>query len=190
MPALESDAPLDIRASRALAETDRLVTHSALLRARNRHLISTVRAAHQTLSASRVTFVRRRVTFITSHRARLPRIVGRVLDAVNVNLAQWQTLADLGRLLECSPWHLNVAFQRGSGITIHEYTMSLRMERAAVAIREGVKIEAIACSLGYRSRKTFYRQFSLSFDMSPGEYRASQLSRLPALPADIRIRPR
>jgi AraC-like DNA-binding protein len=41
-----------------------------------------------------------------------------------------------------------------------------------VLIREGVKIEAVAHQVGYRSKKNFYRQFKRRFAMTPFAYAA------------------
>jgi AraC-like DNA-binding protein len=160
-----------MRADSVLARTDALIARSSMLVANGRELLETAKVIHRTLGSARLTFVRRRVVFITSHRAAMPEVIGRIVDAVSANLEQRQTLADLGRLLGRSPWHLNVAFHQCTRLTIHEYSTCLRMESAVRAIREGVKIEAIASGLGYRSRKSFYRQFKSSFDVRPTEYR-------------------
>jgi AraC-like DNA-binding protein len=63
-------------------------------------------------------------------------------------------------------------------LSIREYRTRLRMQKAVIAIRDGTKIEAVALTLGYRSLKTFYRQFEHFFGMTP-----SMLREQPAHPA-------
>jgi AraC-like DNA-binding protein len=45
------------------------------------------------------------------------------------------------------------------------------MTEAARAIEEGGKIEAVAMSVGYRSKKNFYRQFKSLFGVNPSDLR-------------------
>jgi AraC-like DNA-binding protein len=49
----------------------------------------------------------------------------------------------------------------------------VRLDRASALIRDGVKIEAVALLVGYRSKKNFYRQFKRRFAMTPSAYGAS-----------------
>jgi methylphosphotriester-DNA--protein-cysteine methyltransferase len=83
------------------------------------------------------------------------------------------TLVQLGALLGRSPWHLNVTVQQQTGLTIHELATAIRMTEAAFAILAGEKVEAVALSLGYRSAKSFYRQFERFFGTTPTNFRKS-----------------
>jgi transcriptional regulator GlxA family with amidase domain len=168
---------LDSRADELLGRTDVLIAQGSVLLAWSRRLMDDSAARHRTLRSIRSDFVRRRATFVIGHLATMPEIIGQVVQVVTADLGQRQTLAQLGRRVDRSPWHLNVAFYRATGITIHEFGTCLRMIQAATAVRDGVKIEAIASGLGYRSRKTFYRQFESSFSMKPTEFRTSSSPR-------------
>jgi transcriptional regulator GlxA family with amidase domain len=176
------DTSLSGRADALLGRTDVLIAQSTVLLARSQYLLDDSAAKHRNLREIRSDFLRRRTTFVTGHLDTMPEIVRRVVQIITANLGQRQTLAQLGRRMGRSPWHLNVTFYRATGITVHEFTTCLRMMRAARAVRDGVKIEAIAAGLGYRSRKTFYRQFESSFRMKPAEFRTSpQRSSAPSL---------
>ena len=50
---------------------------------------------------------------------------------------------------------------------MHEWLTGVRLDHALALIREGVKIEAVALLVGYRSKKNFYRQFKRRFGMTP-----------------------
>jgi len=175
---IADDTPLNSRAEELLGRADVLIAQSTVLLSRSRRLLDDSAATHRTMRVIRSDFVRRRTTFVTAHLNTMPEIIGRVarMTMADLDLGQRQTLAQLGRRVDRSPWHLNVAFYRATGITIHEFGNGLRMMRAARAVRDGVKIEAIASGLGYRSRKTFYRQFESSFWMKPTEFRMSPQS--------------
>jgi PAS domain S-box-containing protein len=47
----------------------------------------------------------------------------------------------------------------------------VRLEHAARLIRDGVKIEAVAWNVGYRSKKNFYQQFKRRYGTTPLPYR-------------------
>jgi AraC-like DNA-binding protein len=95
---------------------------------------------------------------------------------VNASLPQPPTLMNIGRRVGRSPWHLNVYFRQTTGITIHEFVTCLRIRRSLRPVQEGVKIDAIASELGYRSTKTFYRHFERLFAMQPTEVRRATVA--------------
>jgi len=174
---LDDDASLNSRVDDLLGRADALIAQGTVLLARSRRLIDDSTARQRTMRVIRSDFVRRRTTFVTGHLGTMPAIIERVVQVVVADLGRWHTLAQLGRRVDRSPWHLNIAFHRATGITIREFGTCLRMIQAARALRDGVKVEAIACGLGYRSRKTFYRQFESSFSMKPTEFRTSSQPR-------------
>jgi PAS domain S-box-containing protein len=97
--------------------------------------------------------------------------VARMLDEIHRRYNERLTLASLARLLSRQAAYLGRLFQREVGVTVHEYVTRARMESGAAQVRAGVKIEAIAMELGYRSKKNFYRQFKRRFGMTPDAYR-------------------
>jgi len=115
--------------------------------------------------------VRRRAERITKRLSRLPPLIRRVIEVVGASTARRLTLVHLSKVVNRSPSHLNVIFCRATGLTVHEYAIFLRMTQAARAIEQGGKIEAVAMSVGYRSKKNFYRQFKAWFGMNPTDFR-------------------
>jgi hypothetical protein len=55
-------------------------------------------------------------------------------------------------------------------MTVHESLTRLRLEHAAELICAGVKVEAVALTVGYRSKKNFYVQFKRRFETTPEQY--------------------
>lgn len=80
-------------------------------------------------------------------------------------------MTQLARVANRSPSHLSVVFYRATGLSIREYTLFLRMTKAADELKRGVKVEAVALLVGFRSRKNFYRQFKKWFGMTPTDLR-------------------
>ena len=97
--------------------------------------------------------------------------VARMLDEIHRHYNERLTLASLARLLSRQAAYLGRLFQNEIGVTVHEYVTRARMVFGAAQVRAGVKIEAIAMDLGYRSKKNFYRQFKRRFGMTPDAYR-------------------
>jgi two-component system response regulator YesN len=62
-------------------------------------------------------------------------------------------------------------FRERMGITIRTYLTRYRLERAASLIAHGDKIEAVSLCVGYRSKRTLYRQFKRYFGVTPEQYR-------------------
>lgn len=124
--------------------------------------------------------VRRRAERIAKRLDRMPHAVRRVVELISATEDRRLTLAQLSKVVDRSPSHLNVLFFQNTGLTIHQYAVFVRMTRAAWEIERGGKIEAIAMSLGYRSKKNFYRQFKEWFGVTPTSFRdASRLGRAP-----------
>jgi PAS domain S-box-containing protein len=94
-----------------------------------------------------------------------------MLKQIQQNYTQRLTLGTLGRTLGRQSAYLGRLFRDEVGITVHEYVTRARMINGAVQVRSGVKIEAVALELGYRSKKNFYLQFKRRFGMTPEAYR-------------------
>jgi two-component system response regulator YesN len=77
--------------------------------------------------------------------------------------------AEVGR----SKRHLASVFLRDFRMSVHEYLTQVRLNRALELIRAGEKIEAVSLSVGYRSKKNFYRNFHAHIGVTPTAYRTS-----------------
>jgi PAS domain S-box-containing protein len=97
--------------------------------------------------------------------------VQRMLDQIHQNYTQRLTLDTLAKTLERQSAYLGRLFRDAMGVTVHEYITRARMMFGAAQVRSGVKVEAVALDLGYRSKKNFYRQFKRRFGMTPEAYR-------------------
>jgi two-component system response regulator YesN len=94
-----------------------------------------------------------------------------MLDMIQLRYADVITLRTLGKTLERQPAHLGSLFRREVGISARECLTRVRLARATELILTGVKIEAVALIVGYRSKKNFYRQFKRHFATTPEGYR-------------------
>jgi len=93
------------------------------------------------------------------------------MNRVAADLASGWTLTRLATKAGRSASHLNVLFSRATGLTVREYILFLRMTEAARQLTRGVKVEAVALLVGFRSRTNFYRQFKAWFGATPARWR-------------------
>ena len=96
--------------------------------------------------------------------------VRRILDVIEQSYSEHITLQTLGTILDRQSAYLGHLFRTEVGMTVRQWVTQVRLERASTLIREGVKIDAIALIVGYRSKKNFYRQFRRKFATTPFEY--------------------
>lgn len=90
---------------------------------------------------------------------------------IEAHYAEPLTLDDIARAIGCARSHVAATFKREIGDTPHRYIARVRIRRAAELIAQGDKIEAVMLSVGYRSKKNFYRQFKLETGLTPAIYR-------------------
>ena len=96
--------------------------------------------------------------------------VRRILDVIEQSYAERITLDSLSALLDRQSAYLGHLFRKEVGMTVRQWVTLVRLQHAAALIREGVKIEAVALIVGYRSKKNFYRQFRRMYSTTPLEY--------------------
>jgi AraC-like DNA-binding protein len=95
-----------------------------------------------------------------------------MIDLIEKTYAERTTLKTVSTAVRGKPEILGRLFHQVVGISVHDYVTRVRLDHAAHFIRAGgLKIESVAHSVGYRSKKNFYRQFSKHFGATPENYR-------------------
>jgi AraC-like DNA-binding protein len=97
-----------------------------------------------------------------------------MVDLIEKTYAERITLDTIAAAIREKPEPLGRIFQRVVGMSVHEYLTDVRLRHAAHLVKSPVKIEAVALSVGYRSKKNFYRQFVKRFGITPEAYRRRQ----------------
>lgn len=69
---------------------------------------------------------------------------------------------------------LDRGFCQRFGVPFHEYLTTIRVRHGLALVRSGMKIEAAAPAVGYRSKKDFYRAVKLRTGFTPGQLRKSK----------------
>jgi len=94
--------------------------------------------------------------------------IDQVKKILTEDLEHPPALAELGRRVGCSPYHLSRLFSEHTGTTISRYLRSLRLERAAELLREGrCNVTEAALTVGYSSLSHFSKAFAEMFGECP-----------------------
>ncbi len=97
--------------------------------------------------------------------------VGRAKAVLRERLADPPELAELGRLIGCSPFYLSRTFTAETGQTISQWVRQARMEKAAELLRSGrFNVTQTALEVGYSSLSYFSHAFHETFGCCPGLY--------------------
>jgi PAS domain S-box-containing protein len=105
-------------------------------------------------------------------------LVQRMLEQIENDYGQALTLRTISSSLGRQPAYLGRLFQQDMGCSVRTYLTRIRLEHAAALIRDGVKIEAVALTVGYRSKKNFYQRFRAHYGMTPLRYRSGRTEAL------------
>ncbi len=99
------------------------------------------------------------------------RRVDQVKQLLADNLEHPPTLAQLGKMAGCSPFHLSRIFSEQTGTTITRHLRDLRLEKAAAILREGKSnVTEAAMEVGYSSLSHFSKAFAEKFSICPYAY--------------------
>jgi len=98
-------------------------------------------------------------------------MIGRACCAIEQRVDVPPTLAELGKELEVSPYHLERTFKRFLGITPREYADALRLERLKSSLREDRDVTTALYAAGYGSSRSLYERAPDQLGMTPATYR-------------------
>jgi AraC family transcriptional regulator of adaptative response / methylphosphotriester-DNA alkyltransferase methyltransferase len=83
-------------------------------------------------------------------------------------------LDDIARRVACSRRQLQRAYAEIGATTFRDHLTAVRMDRAAVLLREGrLTVRDVARRVGYRQPAQFAKAFRRRFGQAPSEYRAN-----------------
>ena len=93
--------------------------------------------------------------------------------AVNNRIDALPGLEELGRNLNCSPFHLSRTFRRMTGINLRRYVARLRTSMAAERLANGERdLTELALDLGFSDHSHFTNTFRKECGVSPSRFRA------------------
>lgn len=98
--------------------------------------------------------------------------VQRVNGYIRSHLTEDLSLDTLADALHFNPKYFSRKFRSIANMTLSTYITMLRMEEAAVLLRQSEKtVEQIACCVGYNSSQYFIRKFKECYGVTPSEFR-------------------
>ena len=103
----------------------------------------------------------------------------RVVEAVRLVEAEASPPVDLKQMAAAagmSKYHFLRVFRRLTGVTPHQYLISARLRRAALALAcSRRRVIEVALESGFGDLSTFNSRFRATFGLTPTQYRASRL---------------
>lgn len=96
-----------------------------------------------------------------------PAVVDRVRRVLADDLGERLTLAELGRRVHASPYHLARVFKAATGSTVHGYREGLRLRAAADRAVAGHRLSEVAADLGFASHSHLTARFRRRFGVPP-----------------------
>jgi AraC family transcriptional regulator, regulatory protein of adaptative response / methylated-DNA-[protein]-cysteine methyltransferase len=81
------------------------------------------------------------------------------------------TLAQLGKCVGLSPFHLQRLFKRATGLSPREYQAARRMAQLKTNLRQGDDVTTALYDAGFGSSSRLYEKAPEQLGMTPGEYR-------------------
>lgn len=89
------------------------------------------------------------------------------------------TLKEISSMYQKNEKYLGRLFQKEVGISFHQYTLSLKLEKAVSLLTcKNNKIIDVALECGFNSISYFNREFKKAYGASPSEYRTAQIKDL------------
>jgi AraC-like DNA-binding protein len=92
---------------------------------------------------------------------------------IEANRDRQLSLNEIAQSINISPWHLCRLFKIGTGTSVTQYVLGLRMQEAKELLETTcLRIKEIMNQVGIRDESHFARTFKKLFGMSPTQYRA------------------
>ncbi len=103
--------------------------------------------------------------------------VRRARDYLDDHLDERVSLADIAAAAGLPAYRLYRAFERGTGMTPHDYQRQARIRLAIELIRRGRSLAETAAAAGFADQAHLTRSFRRRMGVTPGAYRAARLGR-------------
>lgn len=98
-------------------------------------------------------------------------LVERAVSHIESHLHHSLSVAECSRVVHLSPSYFSNLFKKEKGMTLAQYIIGRRMEKAKELVLEGMQVQDIAVSLGYEDRPYFTELFKKHTGLTPTEFR-------------------
>ena len=103
----------------------------------------------------------------------MPPLVINTMKYIEDNLTDELTLDRLGTAVNYSTNYLRVQFRRHTGLSLREYILDKRIERAKKLLMDGKNVSDACLMSGFNDYSNFIRSFKKKTGISPGHYAKS-----------------
>lgn len=93
---------------------------------------------------------------------------------VDENIGADVSLTKIAGVFYISTSQLSKIFKEGTQVTLNEYIIQVRIDRAKQLLLKGMKVTDVTMALGYSSSAYFIRQFKKTVGMTPKQYQVFQ----------------
>jgi AraC family transcriptional regulator len=98
-----------------------------------------------------------------------------VVDFIGENLSKDLSLRDIAAIAGLSPSYFNALFKRSAGVTLHQYVMRQRVDRAVRLLsREGARLPDIAAQAGFADQSHMSRCVRKLTGLTPASFAREQ----------------
>ena len=96
-----------------------------------------------------------------------------VIRFIEANGDRQLSLNEIAQSINVSPWHLCRLFKMGTGTSVNQYLLGLRMQKAKGLLETTcLRVKEIMNQVGIRDESHFARTFKKLYRVSPSQYRA------------------
>jgi AraC family transcriptional regulator len=95
----------------------------------------------------------------------------RVIDYIETNLGNGLSLMELSNVACLSSYHFGKMFKRSTGLSVHQYVITRRLERAKLLLAaRRLPLVEIALAMGFQDQSQFTAVFKRRIGIPPGAY--------------------
>ena len=107
----------------------------------------------------------------TREPSRQSTLTDQIIEYISQHYADIQDLSFVVDVFHYSTVHVNSLFKNRLGVSLWQYVLHIRLDRACDMLVNGIHASEVALSCGFKDYSTFYRMFKKSYGITPTECR-------------------
>ena len=107
----------------------------------------------------------------TKEPSRQSTLTDQIIEYISQHYADIQDLSFVVDVFHYSTVHVNSLFKNRLGVSLWQYVLHIRLDRACDMLVNGIHASEVALSCGFKDYSTFYRMFKKSYGIKPTECR-------------------
>ena len=107
----------------------------------------------------------------TKEPSRQSTLTDQIIEYISQHYADIQDLSFVVDVFHYSTVHVNSLFKNRLGVSLWQYVLHIRLDRACDMLVNGIHASEVALSCGFKDYSTFYRMFKKSYGITPTEGR-------------------